>query len=82
MNKLKNEIKDMLATPQGWLSWFLANIITSLPWFIPLALGWVLNRPNLYTVSAGIWTFVMLPITPFWILNIIIAIFLRKKVFK
>jgi hypothetical protein len=85
MNKtqvLKQQLKMLFATPQGWFSWFIANLITSSPWIITLVAGFLLKNPQLYAVSASIWTFYMLPVTPFWILNLAIAVFLRNKVIK
>jgi len=82
INKAKSLLKDLFLTKEGWLSWFIANIITSLPWFFPLAYGYLFNDPRGYIWSASIWTFMMLPITPFWILNVFIATFFVKKVFK
>lgn len=81
MQKFKVLLKELFLTKEGWISWLIANVVTSMPWFIPLALGFVLNMPNLYVVSGSIWTFLMLPLTPMWMVNVIIAIWLRKKVF-
>ena len=72
----------ILATPKGWLSWFIANIITSLPWFLPLAYGFVFQDERGYYTAAAVYAFILAPFTPFWILNVIIALFLRNKVLK
>jgi hypothetical protein len=82
MNKLKEQIKMILATPKGWLSWIIANIITSLPWFLPLAYGFVFQDERGYYTAAAVYAFILAPFTPFWILNVIIALFLRNKVLK
>lgn len=82
LKKAKKEIKEMLATPQGWLSWFIANIITSLPWIIPLVYGFLLKDNRGYVIAGSIWTFMMLPLTPFWILNIIIALWFKNLLLK
>jgi hypothetical protein len=82
MTKFKQLLKELFLTKKGWLSWLLANVITSLSWFIPLFLGFILNDNNLYVVAGSIWTFIILPITPFWILNVIIAVALRKSIFR
>lgn len=81
MQKFKLLLKELFLTKQGWVSWVVANVITSLPWLIPLILGFIFNNQKLYVIAGSIWTFVMLPITPFWVLNLMIAIWLRKKVF-
>jgi hypothetical protein len=79
---LKQQLKMIIATPKGWLSWFIANIITSLPWIIPLIYGFVFKDNNGYLIAGSIWTFAMLPVTPIWIINLAIAVFLRNKVFR
>jgi len=82
MEKLKQQLKMLIATPKGWLSWLIANVITSLPWAIPLIYGFVFKDNNGYVIAGFVWAFVMLPITPFWMLNVIIAVFLRNKIIK
>lgn len=79
---LKQQLKMLIATPKGWLSWFIANVITSLPWAIPLIYGFIFKDNNGYVIAGSIWAFMMLPLTPFWILNLAIALFLRNKVIK
>ena len=81
MQKFKLLLKELFLTKQGWLSWVVANVITSLPWAIPALFGFILQQKYLYAIAGSIWTFMMLPITPFWILNVIIAVWLRKKIF-
>lgn len=75
-------MKQLFLTKEGWLSWIIANIITSLPWAVPLILGFILKNDALYTIAGSVWAFVMLPITPFWILNVIIAVFFTKLLTK
>jgi hypothetical protein len=82
MEKLKQQIKMILATPKGWLSWFIANIITSLPWFLPLAYGFVFQDERGYYTAAAVYAFILAPFTPFWILNVVIAVFLRNTIIK
>jgi hypothetical protein len=79
---LKQQLKMLIATPKGWLSWIIANVITSLPWAIPLIYGFVFKDNNGYVIAGSIWTFTMLPLTPFWIINLAIAVFLRNKVIR
>jgi hypothetical protein len=79
---LKEQFKMLFATPQGWFSWGIANLITSSPWIITLILGFVFQSKSLYAISASIWTFIMLPVTPFWLINLIIALFIRNKFLK
>jgi hypothetical protein len=82
IEKLKAEIKLLFLTKVGLLSWVIANTITSLPWFLPLAYGFVFNDQNGYWVASAIYAFILAPFTPFWILNVIIARFFNKNIFK
>jgi hypothetical protein len=76
IDKAKLTLKHLLLTKEGWLSWLIANVITSLPWIISFAIGFLFDNHRWYVIGGSIWTFIMLPITPFWILNIIIAVFI------
>lgn len=78
----KETLKHLFLTKEGWISWIIANAITSLPWAVPLIYGFVFKDNNAYVIAGSIWGFIMLPITPFWILNIIIAVFFVEKVFR
>ena len=80
LSKLKDALKYLLTTPMGWFSFIMANVITSLPWFIPLAYGFVFNNQTAYIISASIWGFLMLPFTPLWVVNIIIALQIQKYI--
>ena len=73
--KAKILLKDLFLTKEGWLSWFIANVLTSLPWAIPLIYGFIFKDNNGYILAGSIWTFIMLPVTPFWALNVLIATF-------
>ena len=80
LKKLRIELKGLLLTKAGWIAWFIANVITSLLWFIPLAIGWLFNIPQLIVTAGSIWTFMLLPITPFWAINLLIAMPIRNKI--
>ena len=80
LNQLKIQLKQMLTTKSGWFSIIIANVITSLPWFIPLVYGFVFNNQTAYIISASIWGFLMLPFTPLWVVNIIIALQIQKHI--
>jgi hypothetical protein len=82
MSKLKKQLKEMFATPQGWLSWIIANIITSLPWFLPLAYGFIFQDERGYYIAAAVYAFILAPFTPFWILNVIIAVWFKNILLK
>jgi hypothetical protein len=73
-DRLKKELKEMFLTPQGWIGWIIANIITSLPWAIPLIYGFIFKDNNGYVIAGSIWTFLMLPLTPAWAVNVAIAV--------
>jgi hypothetical protein len=76
------EVKKLLTSPKGWMSWIIANIITSSLWAAPLIIGFLLQDQNLYAVAGSVWLFMMSPLTPFWVLNLIIATFFYTKVLK
>jgi hypothetical protein len=78
----KETIKHLFLTKEGWISWIIANTITSLPWFLPLAYGFVFQDERGYIAAAAVYAFILAPFTPFWILNVIIAVFFVEKVFK
>jgi hypothetical protein len=82
MQKFKKQLKMLIATPKGWLSWLIANLITALPWIIPLIYGFVFKEESMYILSASIFAFSILPFTPMWLVILVIAVFLRNKVFK
>jgi hypothetical protein len=82
MQKFKEQLKMLIATPKGWLSWLIANLITALPWIIPLIYGFVFKEESMYILSASIFAFSILPFTPMWLVILVIAVFLRNKVFK
>ena len=81
-SRLKKELKEMFLTPQGWISWIIANIITSLPWAIPLIYGFIFKDNNGYVIAGSIWAFVMLPVTPFWAVNVAIAVPIKNLLLK
>ena len=82
LHKTKETLKHLFLTIEGWISWGIANVITSLPWAIPLVYGFLFEDNRGYVIAGSIWGFMMLPLTPFWILNLAIAVFFVEKVFK
>jgi hypothetical protein len=82
VEKLKKTMKKLFLTREGWISWFIANIITSLPWFLPLAYGFVFQDERGYVAFAAVYAFILAPFTPFWILNVIIAVWFTKLLTK
>lgn len=82
INKLKQQLKELFLTKEGWAGWIVANIATSLPWILPLVYGFLFKDNNGYVIAGAIWTFMMLPLTPFWILNVIIAVWVKNILLK
>ncbi len=82
MNKVKQTLKELFATREGWFSWIIANVITSALWFIPLAIGWLTQNNNLMLTAGAIWGFMIAPFTPVWVVNTFIAVFFVKVVFR
>lgn len=81
-SSLKKELKEMFLTPQGWIGWIIANIITSLPWAVPLIYGYIFNNQQAYMIAGSIWAFLMLPLTPAWAVNVAIAVPIKSLLLK
>lgn len=79
---MKQTLKQLFLTKEGWIGWVVANVITSAPWALSFVIGYVFNSQVWYVIGGSIWTFMMLPITPFWILNAIIAVWVVKLLTK
>jgi hypothetical protein len=77
-----NELKQIITTKEGLFLWVIANVITSLHWVIPFSLGVLLKNNYFITLSASLFAIGMSPFVPLWLFNIIITIFLWKKLFK
>ena len=82
IEKIKKTMKEIFLTKEGWISWIIANVITSLPWFLPLAYGFVFQDERGYVAAAAVYAFILAPFTPFWILNVIIAVWFTKLLTK
>jgi hypothetical protein len=82
LHAAKETLKHLFLTKEGWLSWFVANVITSLPWMLPLIYGFIFKEENAYILATSIWAFLLTPLAPLWIPNVFIALFLVEKVFK
>lgn len=75
-------MKQLFLTKEGWIAWIVANIITSLPWFLPLAYGFIFQDERGYYAAAGVYAFILAPFTPFWMLNVIIAVWVVRLLTK
>jgi hypothetical protein len=41
------EVKTIITTKEGWIAWFVANIVFSATWYVPMAIGIVFNSPEI-----------------------------------
>jgi len=76
--KAKALLKTFFLTKEGWVAWIIANIITSLPWFLPLAYGFLFDDIRGYYTAGAVYAFILAPFTPFWLLNVLIAYTILK----
>ena len=80
--KAKREVKEILLTKEGWIAWFIANVITSLHWIILTVIGFITKDPKWYAYAASAWAIGMSPFVPLIILNVAIAIPLKNLLLK
>lgn len=82
MIRAKREVKEILLTKEGWISWFVANVITSLHWIVLTVIGFITKDAIWYTYAASAWAIGMSPFVPLIILNVAIAIPLKNLLLK
>jgi ABC-type Co2+ transport system permease subunit len=82
MNQQLQQIKKIITTKEGLIAWIIANLITSLHWIIPLIYAFVFKDAGIYALAASFFAIGMTPLVPLWILNIIITVFIWKKIYK
>jgi hypothetical protein len=82
MIKLKQQLKELFFTKEGWIGWSIANVLTSLPWAVPLIIGFILKDDRLYIVASAVWAFLISPLAPIWIPNVFIAIWIKNILLK
>ena len=80
--KAKREVKEILLTKEGWIAWFIANVITSLHWIILTVIGFITKDPKWYAYAASAWAIGMSPFVPLIILNVAIDIPLKNLLLK
>lgn len=80
--KAKREVKEILLTKEGWLAWFVANVITSIHWVIPTVIGFITKDTSWYTTAAALWALGLSPFVPLIIINVAIAIPLKNLLLK
>jgi hypothetical protein len=81
-NRFKIELKEILTTPEGWFSWFIANVITSLHWVIPTIIGFITKDTYWFTTAASLWAIGLSPFVPLFVFNIAIAIWFKNILLK
>ena len=82
MLRAKQDVKEILTTKEGWIAWFIANVITSLHWMILTVIGFITKDPVWYAYAASTWAIGLSPLVPLIIPNIIIAIWLKNLLLK
>lgn len=80
--KAKHEVKEILLTKEGWIAWFIANVITSLHWIILTVIGFITKDAKWYTYAASAWALGLSPFVPLIIFNVAIAIPLKNLLLK
>jgi hypothetical protein len=82
LTKAKKEVKEILLTKEGWIAWFIANVITSLHWMILTVIGFITKDPKWYAYAASAWAIGLSPLVPLIIINVAIAIPLKNLLLK
>ncbi len=82
LTKAKREVKEILLTKEGWIAWFIANVITSLHWMILTVIGFITKDPMWYAYAASAWAIGLSPLVPLIIPNIIISIWIKNLLLK
>jgi hypothetical protein len=80
--KAKKEFKELFLTWEGWIAWFIANVITSLHWMIPTVIGFMTKDNYWYTTAAALWTLGVSPLVPLWLFNVIIGVWVKNKLMR
>jgi hypothetical protein len=79
---MRGQLKLLLTTKKGWLSWFIANIITSLHWAIPFFIGWIFDNQNLMIFAGSLWALGLSPFIPLFVINIALAFWINNLLRK
>ena len=82
LTKAKKEAKELLLTKEGWIAWFIANVITSLHWMILTVIGFITKDPVWYAYAASAWALGLSPFIPLIIFNVAIAIPIKNLLLK
>jgi hypothetical protein len=80
--KAKKEVKEILLTKEGWIAWFVANVMTSIHWVVPTIIGFITKDTSWYTTAAALWALGLSPFIPLIIINVAIAIPLKNLLLK
>jgi len=76
--KILKELKEILTTRTGWLSWLIVNLFWSAFWLIPLIYGFVFEDPYMYALAGSIYLFFLQPLIPMWLISAINIIWLYR----
>jgi hypothetical protein len=82
LTQAKKEVKEILLTKEGWIAWFIANVITSIHWIILTLIGFMTQDPIWFGYAASAWALGLSPFIPLTIPNIIISIWIKNLLLK
>ena len=84
-SKIKNlslKLKQILLSKEGWIGWFIANVITSMHWAILVVIGFITKENIWYTYAAAAWALGISPLIPLWLFNVLITIWIYNVLTK
>jgi hypothetical protein len=80
--KIKNVLKELFLTKEGWLSIILANVFWSMFWF-PFLVIWFIGRDSSYLlIATSVYLFFWQPLIPMWLIIPLTAVFIKTKILK
>ena len=48
------EMKRIVSTKEGWIAWFIANMVFSATWYVPVAIGYIFDLPEVLSLGVSI----------------------------
>jgi hypothetical protein len=58
---LLKKIKTLLLTKEGWIAWFLANVVVSAFWYVPFGIGLLFGIDWLYQLGITVFVTMWMP---------------------
>lgn len=55
------KIKTLLLTKEGWIAWFLANLVVSAFWYVPFGIGLLFGIDWLYQLGITVFVAMWMP---------------------